>query len=323
MQKGDAILTMNKWASEKRAFVFVIDFEMQDILLWEYENVPDNFLFDFNGFANYSSFHNTSLATPAFAIKPHNKQQYLEAFDKVKRELAYGNSFLLNLTGKSELITNLKLEDFFHSSKATYKLLLKNKFVCFSPEPFVRIKNKVISGYPMKGTIDASIPDAESIILNDPKEKAEHNTIVDLIRNDISQYAKKVSVPRFRYVQKIKSPTSELLQVSSEVRGTLDDNYKQYLGNIIFGMLPAGSISGAPKHKTVQIIKDAENDKRSYYTGIAGYFDGSNLDSCVMIRFIEKAKDKLFYRSGGGITFMSDGEKEYQELLDKIYVPTY
>jgi para-aminobenzoate synthetase component 1 len=90
----------------------------------------------------------------------------------------------------------------------------------------------------------------------------------------------------------------------------------------LFALLPAGSISGAPKVKTLEIIKNAENYERGYYTGTAFYFDGDNLDSCVLIRFIEQTEKGWVYKSGGGITIYSDARKEYQEILDKIYVPT-
>ena len=82
-----------------------------------------------------------------------------------------------------------------------------------------------------------------------------------------------------------------------------------------------GSISGAPKKKTVEIIKSVEREERGYYTGIAGIFDGKDLDSCVMIRFIEKNNNSFRYRSGCGITFLSELTSEYQEMIDKVYVP--
>ena len=113
-----------------------------------------------------------------------------------------------------------------------------------------------------------------------------------------------------------------MLQVSTEIEGTLPDNYKSTLGDIIFKLLPAGSICGAPKKKTVEIISAVEEYPRSYYTGVAGIFDGKNLDTFVMIRYIEKDGDEYYYRSGGGITARSDMENEYQEMVNKIYVPT-
>jgi len=172
----------------------------------------------------------------------------------------------------------------------------------------------------MKGTIAADIPNAKAIILADKKEKAEHSTIVDLIRNDLNLVATKVKVERFRYVEKIRTRQKDLLQVSSEITGSLPTNYAEQIGDILMKLLPAGSISGAPKKKTVEIIQAAEGQERGYYTGVFGYFDGKNLDSGVMIRYIEKNANGLYYRSGGGITTFSDCEKEYQELLDKIYV---
>jgi len=86
-------------------------------------------------------------------------------------------------------------------------------------------------------------------------------------------------------------------------------------------LLPAGSVTGAPKKKTVEIIRETENYDRGYYTGICGYFDGSRLDSGVMIRFIEKNENGTIFKSGGGLTVYSDPEREYREMIDKVYVP--
>jgi len=192
-----------------------------------------------------------------------------------------------------------------------------------SPEIFVRIEGQTISSFPMKGTIDADIPDAENIILNDPKEMAEHATIVDLIRNDLSLVAEKVEVKRYRYIETIKTNKQDLLQVSSEITGLLPDDFRDRLGDILFELLPAGSICGAPKAKTLEIIQEAEGYDRGYYTGICGYFDGNNLDSGVMIRYMEQDGAQLTFKSGGGITSQSELIKEYEELIQKVYVPLY
>jgi para-aminobenzoate synthetase component 1 len=159
------------------------------------------------------------------------------------------------------------------------------------------------------------------VILNDEKEEAEHNTIVDLIRNDLSKVAENVVVTRYRYIDRIKSGSSELLQVSSEISGSLKEGYENNLGDVIGCLLPAGSVTGAPKKETIRIIRESENFKRGWYTGVFGVFDGKSLDSAVMIRFIEKKSDKFFFRSGGGITYLSDPVKEYDELISKVYVP--
>jgi para-aminobenzoate synthetase component 1 len=95
------------------------------------------------------------------------------------------------------------------------------------------------------------------------------------------------------------------------------------MGDILCTVLPAGSISGAPKKKTVEILRKVEAHPRGYFSGVFGLFDGAQLDSGVMIRFIEREGDQLFFRSGGGITTQSNVQDEYQEMLDKIYVPIY
>ena len=173
----------------------------------------------------------------------------------------------------------------------------------------------------MKGTISASRPDAENTLLTDAKEAAEHATIVDLIRNDLSQFARSVWVERYRYIDYLETSGGGLLQVSSEVAALLPGNWRDWLGTLMASLLPAGSISGAPKPKTVEIIRTAEGYDRGYYTGICGYFDGENLDSGVLIRFIENQHGQLVFKSGGGITARSDARAEYQEMIDKVYLP--
>jgi para-aminobenzoate synthetase component 1 len=175
----------------------------------------------------------------------------------------------------------------------------------------------------MKGTIDADLPNALEIILNDEKEFAEHNTIVDLIRNDLSIISDNVRVTKFRYPDYLQTNNKNLIQISSEICGDLPVDYHNNIGDIIAGLLPAGSVTGAPKAKTLEIISQAENYKRGYYTGVFGVFDGKNLDSAVLIRFIEQNEKRLIFKSGGGITSMSDVNSEFQELIDKVYVPIY
>ena len=173
----------------------------------------------------------------------------------------------------------------------------------------------------MKGTIDASLPGAAVSLLSDSKELAEHNTIVDLIRNDLSMVATGVRVKRFRYLEEIQTNQKHLLQASSEITGILSADWPAHLGDIIRTLLPAGSISGAPKKKTLEIIREAETGSRGFYTGVFGIFDGQKLDSAVMIRYIEQQQGRYYFRSGGGITVNSNAISEYHELIDKVYVP--
>ncbi len=247
--------------------------------------------------------------------------RYKKAFDYIIENQRIGNSYLANLTFPTKLITDTTLDELYNVSIAKYKLLVKNKFVVFSPETFITIKNGLIMTRPMKGTITSEIPNAAEIIMQNEKEFAEHMTVVDLLRNDLNMVAENVRVEKFRYIDEIKTSSKNLLQVSSLITGDLKNEYKCCLGDMFQKLLPAGSVTGAPKRKTVEIINQAEGYDRGYYTGVFGIFDGQNLDSGVMIRFVEKFEDELYFKSGGGITVYSEPEKEYQELLDKVYVP--
>jgi para-aminobenzoate synthetase component 1 len=135
--------------------------------------------------------------------------------------------------------------------------------------------------------------------------------------------AESVRVKRFKYIEKIRTHQGELLQMRWEITGKLPSDYRESLGEILFRLLPAGSICGAPKKKTVEIILNTEGYNRGFYTGVFGYFDGKNLDSAVAIRFLEKQEEQLVFKSGGGITFQSDWRKEYDEMQKKVYVPVY
>ncbi len=310
---------MNTLGRAGKAFVFLIDFEGNNAHLFSAED-KNQLLWQTPETSNFISAEE-SASLKKWKIEPIPFSEYKKGFQLIQKHIHNGDTYLLNFTQPTAIETNLNLEQIFNLSSARYKILLKDKFVCFSPEKFVQIIDGQIASFPMKGTMDASIENSKELILNDSKEVAEHNTIVDLIRNDMSLVANNVEVENFRYLERIKTNHRDLWQVSSKITGTLPDNYFENIGDIIFTMLPAGSICGAPKKKTVEIIKTAEKYDRGFYTGVFGYFDGKNLDSCVLIRYIENQNGQLIYKSGGGITFMSEAEKEYEELLKKVYLP--
>ncbi|NJK83291.1 MAG: aminodeoxychorismate synthase component I [Saprospiraceae bacterium] len=314
---------MNEFGRRNIPCLFIIDFEAKQPVVVPLESAAEqNIFFNIKGFKNY--LPSTLLPEQVtWNKRPVAFEQYRKAFDLVQYHLRIGDSFLVNLTLPTPVKTNLSLQQIFEYSIAPYRLWYKDQFVVFSPESFVTIQNGMIASFPMKGTIDAQMPDAEQIILNDAKEKAEHNTIVDLIRNDLSSVAEKVRVTQFRYLDRISTNTKDLLQVSSKITGQLPANYTASLGDIFQKLLPAGSICGAPKPKTLSIIRQAEQYHRGYYTGIFGYYVNGNVESGVMIRFIEQNEQGLIYKSGGGITVFSEAEKEYQELIDKVYVPIH
>lgn len=321
MNLNDFRIQMNEWGRAGTPFFFLIDFELRSPMLWKLNEIdPDVFQYAMGAASN------VPIVKPMFdnvvvTHVPITTAQYAQRFSYVKEHLNAGNSYLTNLTVKTEIFLESSLEDIFQIAAARYKLHWKNRFTCFSPETFIRIKDQTIFSYPMKGTIDASMPNAAELVIKNEKELAEHVTIVDLIRNDLSFVSSHVRVSRFRYLDEIKTGTGKLLQVSSEIQGKLDEDYRTHLGDILVALLPAGSISGAPKVKTLSIIAAAEGEVRGYYTGVAGIFDGDSLDSAVLIRFIEQREGKFYYRSGGGITTQSRCEDEYQEMIQKIYVP--
>jgi para-aminobenzoate synthetase component I len=314
---------VNEFAHLAKPFFFVVDFEQKKPLVYTLEEAAkNNVFFDIGGQKNFQQFPQTNKR---FEIIPKTiiQDRYKRAFDQVQEHIKKGDSYLLNLTFPSEVFFKGTLKELFLASKAPYKLFFKNQFVSYSPECFVKIMGDEIFSYPMKGTVSAILPNAEELLLKNSKEIAEHATIVDLIRNDLSLYAKKVRVNRFRYLHRIVTQQEDLFQVSSEIQGELTNEWRANLGNIIWDMLPAGSVSGAPKTKTLEIIESVEESPRGYYTGVYGFFDGQNLESAVAIRFLEQYNGNYFYRSGGGVTAQSNYEEEYQELLDKIYVPTF
>lgn len=315
------IKKMNKLGMQRIPFFFMIDFEMKDIIVTPLNELSSKYKITIDSIPLRDNSPTIPTKDLIFEKFPVSLETYSKGFDIVKNHLAYGNSFLTNYTTVTPILSSYDLAEIFGATQAKYKLLVNDDFVVFSPETFVKISDGQIHSFPMKGTIDASVPNAIDTILADQKELAEHYTIVDLIRNDLSRVAKKVVVSKFRYIDRIESNDKTLLQVSSHITGSLKSDYLDHLGDIFSSLLPAGSISGAPKDKTLRIIREAEGQNRGMYTGVFGVFDGVSVDSGVAIRYIESRNGQLQYRSGGGITNQSDVATEYQEMIDKVYVP--
>ncbi len=306
-------------------FFFLIDFTKERQLALTYEEAAQqDIYFDIKGTTNTTSQLRTGALPEHLSLqtKPIPPETYRRAFDRVKRELGLGNSFLLNLTFATEITPSVDLNTIFQVAKAPYKLRYKDEFVVFSPECYLQIKDGHVYSYPMKGTINGALPHAEQQLMESPKERYEHNTIVDLIRNDLSLMAKEVTVTKFRYLESIKNTQGTILQTSSEIRGKLPNHWQDQFAERLLHSLPAGSISGAPKAKTVEIINQVESRPRGFYTGIFGISDGTTMDSAVNIRYIEKQQGNHYFRSGGGLTHLSQWEDEYKELNEKIQVPT-
>jgi len=307
---------LNSLGKERRPFLFISDFKAQKVEVILLEDLKNNNI-EFSIDENYENReHSHYLET-----SPIDFEEYKNKFDKVIEKIKSGDTYILNLTQPTPIQTQLSLEEIYNLANAHYKLRYKNEFICFSPEKFIQIQKDRIHTFPMKGTIDASISNAENKILSNEKEMAEHVMIVDLLRNDLSIVAKDVKVEEFRYIKKIQAGEKELLQVSSHISAHVGYNWHERIGDMLNSLLPAGSISGAPKKSTLKIIQDIEAYDREYFSGVFGVYDGEKFDSGVMIRFIQKCEDSYIYKSGGGITLDSDVRLEYNELQDKIYLP--
>ncbi|GAB1419464.1 aminodeoxychorismate synthase component I [Bacteroidales bacterium] len=313
---------MNAMGREGRPFLFLIDYEMEQPLVVTLDELdPKQILYEIEGKGNLPPMVFPSKEQVVFECRPPAFDDYQIRFDGVMAHLKKGESCLINLTQPVEVQTNLSLYEIFLRSKARFKLWFDERFVVFSPEPFVRIEAGKIHTYPMKGTLDATLPDATTRLLNDSKELAEHHSSVELLSHDLRKVAKNVRTERFRYVETIETLRGSLLQTSSHISGNLRAGYVGRLGSAIAALLPAGSIAGAPKAASVGIIQRWEGYRRGYYTGIFGRFDGQKLESGVMIRFIEKQHNGLVFKAGGGITVNSTVQREYNELLAKVALP--
>lgn len=321
--RTEAITRMNCFGESNTPYLFVIDFEEEQCIVEALHEIDASQCQFRIGTKNNIPYQSApSLPAIEWEATLPSFGQYRQAFDLVINHLKRGDSFLTNLTTRIPIHTNLSLEQIFRHAHAPYCLWLKDELVCFSPEPFVSVKAGEIRSYPMKGTIDADSTDAAKQLLENRKETAEHATIVDLIRNDLSRIANHVCVEKYRYIEEIRTHQGGILQTSSAIKAQLPATYAARWGNLLFELLPAGSITGAPKKRTVEIIREAEHIRRGYYTGVMGYFDKGTLESAVMIRFIEQHPDgKYYYRAGGGITAQSIAEAEYEEIRQKTYVP--
>ena len=317
---SDVVRDMNRAGAAGLPFLFGFDFELTHAFF-----IPDplhqtEVRFNLRGVSNASD--DGPEVPYAFERTPEPEAIYAHRFDIVRAGLLRGDSFLTNLTVRTPIRTDLAPDVIYRRARALYIMYYPEAFVCFSPERFVRIDaDGTIASNPMKGTIDARLPRARERILSDPKETAEHNTIVDLIRNDLSMVADGVHVRRFRYIDRLETSAGPILQVSSEIVGRLATDWRSHVGDVIARLLPAGSVSGAPKDATVRLIRQAEQTPRGFYTGVFGLFDGHTLDSAVFIRFIDLTTDPFTYQSGGGITARSRMHDEYEEVIQKVYLP--
>lgn len=259
--------------------------------------------------------------TPLF-----DKERYCEMVEKAKHHIHEGDIFQIVLSNRLEapfegslLNTYRMLRTINPSPYMFYFAGTDVEVAGASPETLVKLKDGVLHTFPLAGTRprgkspeeDAEL---EEGLLRDEKELAEHNMLVDLGRNDLGKISKFGSVQVEKYHQIVKF--SHVMHIGSTVRGEIDDKHDAL--DAISAVLPAGTLSGAPKIRACQLIAELENNKRGIYGGAIGYVDFTgNMDTCIAIRIAYKKNGKVFVRSGAGIVADSVPEKEYQECLNK------
>lgn len=188
-----------------------------------------------------------------------------------------------------------------------------------SPEPLVKLEDGVLHTFPLAGSRPRGrTPEEDQALerelLSDEKELAEHNMLVDLGRNDLGKISTFGTVEVENYLSVLRF--SHIMHLGSAVRGEIRED-KDAL-DALDAVLPAGTLSGAPKLRAMEIINELENDRRGVYDGAVGYLDFTgNMDACIAIRLAFTKNGKVFIRSGGGIVADSDPEKEYQERVNK------
>ncbi len=259
--------------------------------------------------------------TPLF-----DKQQYCSMVEKAKQHIREGDIFQIVLSNRlsapfegSLLNTYRILRTINPSPYMFYFSGTDVEVAGASPETLVKLENGVLHTFPLAGTRPRGKTEKEDIalekeLLADEKELAEHNMLVDLGRNDLGRISKFGTVvpEKLHSIERY----SHVMHIGSTVRGEIRDD-KDAL-DAIEAVLPAGTLSGAPKLRACQLIGELENNKRGIYGGAIGYIDFTgNMDTCIAIRIAYKKNGKVFVRSGAGIVADSDPEKEYQECLNK------
>lgn len=255
-----------------------------------------------------------------------DKEQYCEMVNKGKHHIHEGDIFQIVLSNRIDADIEGSLLDTYRILRMTnpspYMFYFYSDDVEIagaSPETLVKLENGELHTFPLagsrrRGKDDAEDEALEKELLLDEKELAEHNMLVDLGRNDIGRISKIGSVEVEKYMEVLKF--SHIMHIGSTVKGIIRED-KDAL-DAVDSILPAGTLSGAPKLKACQLICELENNKRGIYGGAVGYIDFTgNLDTCIAIRLAFAKNNKVFVRSGAGIVADSVPENEYEECINK------
>ncbi len=259
-------------------------------------------------------------------LKPKfSKEEFCEKIEKVKYHITEGDIFQLVLSNPMEaefegsLLNTYRVLRTTNPSPYMFYFYGDMEIAGASPETLVKVTDRTIRTFPLAGTRPrgATYEEDQALekeLLADEKEKAEHNMLVDLGRNDLGRLCKFGSVEVEKYMEVERY--SHVMHIGSEVKGILSDERSQV--EAIDSVLPAGTLSGAPKIRACEIIDELEDSRRGIYGGAIGYVDFTgNLDTCIAIRLAYKKGGKVFVRSGAGIVADSIAENEYQECINK------
>lgn len=255
-----------------------------------------------------------------------NQNEYCLMVEKAKQYIKEGDIFQVVLSNRLEAKAAGSLFDTYRVLRTTnpspymfYFSSDNQEIAGASPETLVKLEDRSLYTYPLAGTRPRGKDEIEDELIKkdllaDQKELAEHNMLVDLGRNDIGRIAKFGSVKVEKYLEVLRF--SHVMHIGSTVSGTILNDLDAI--DAIDALLPAGTLSGAPKIRACQIINELENNRRGIYGGAIGYIDFTgNLDTCIAIRLAYKKNDKVYVRSGAGIVYDSISENEYQECLNK------
>lgn len=260
-----------------------------------------------------------------------NQKQYCDMVNKAKHYIIEGDIFQVVLSNRLEAKATGSLFDTYRILRtinpSPYMFYFTSddlEIAGASPETLVKLDNQKLYTFPLAGTRPRGKTEKEDLelekeLLADEKECAEHNMLVDLGRNDIGKISQigSVEVEKYMSIERY----SHVMHIGSTVTGTIHHQYDAI--DAVDALLPAGTLSGAPKIRACEIINELENNKRGIYGGAVGYIDFSgNLDVCIAIRLAYKKNNKVFARSGAGIVYDSVPEKEHIECLNKIKAVT-
>jgi len=264
-------------------------------------------------------------SAPSFTCNV-SEEEYRDMVDKAKDYIRKGDIFQAVISRRFETEYKDSLLNAYRVLRTTnpspYMVFMQNEdveLISTSPETLVRLQDGVLSTFPIagsrpRGRTNEEDREFEKELLSDEKELAEHNMLVDLARNDLGRISKfgSVRVTNYKMIQRY----SRIMHITSEVEGQIEDGKDAF--DAIEALLPAGTLSGAPKIRACEIIEELEKEPRGIYGGAIGYIDFTgNMDVCIAIRMAVKKRDRVYVQAGGGIVADSIPEREYVESGNK------